>query len=712
MSDLTIPILGLTTLLGYFFVKDGKNPRNVEPTREKMETFDKPNGSNIYSSNIVAEADQEILDRSLHNYKLAENPAESGILPPIFNSYSIVGNENLLTSQLNTGIAGLDSVQLAKVNNINKVMDVTKTEKKKVNVDNLPMFKSLNYIGTDVPVKKSPTKMLDKSNFGKKVEEADVNLLTGLPYDPSHNNMTPFFGSNVKQNVETFNNEAVLDRHTGNTSTFKHKEELPQFFKQKEENIYGAPVFTNEIEIDRYIPSLYRQNEKPFQEQRIFAERAGTYENPILPKFKTVDELRVNDKPKETYEGRTLVGQKASIRGIQPEVHRRRPDTYYEQVSPDQLFKGPGAFVAPKGKENYSENFRGPSREGYNLEYYGNASVNELNKPTPGLTTINNIDNSTELSALFQEPKRNNFENDYIRNISGNATGKAVNDFGKSGYTSYETERHSTEDKGHLLNVNNQSQGVRTRQQDDAKMTIRQTTQLFDNSGNIKTSFDINSMSVYDKGISEMSAKTTQKQTLIDNKYLGQPQKEDGMGYVVAKYDAKTTGKEIITNNSEYTGNADQNVKNTKIYSTYQDPIKVRNAIHNEYSGAVNQNSATTSRHQYSNAEIRDDKQDVLLGERPSGPQNFQISSGKGVYGDIKHTDNMGLKEDPDDRDKLNDFYLQIAPTKSNIGMITKPRFDNEAQDTIENDRLQPMLIHGQLKDNPYVNTFKEPQSQ
>ena len=49
----------------------------------------KPNGENIYTSNKVEEVNNELLQRSLANYKDAENPALTGILPPIYNSYSV-----------------------------------------------------------------------------------------------------------------------------------------------------------------------------------------------------------------------------------------------------------------------------------------------------------------------------------------------------------------------------------------------------------------------------------------------------------------------------------------------------------------------------------------------------------------------------------------------------------------------------------------------
>jgi hypothetical protein len=114
-------------------------------------------------------------------------------------------------------------------------------------------------------------------------------------------------------------------------------------------------------------------------------------------------------------------------------------------------------------------------------------------------------------------------------------------------------------------------------------------------------------------------------------------------------------------------------------------------------------NRESTSRFKYSNLEIKDDKQTLLGGQRPSGPQQFQIPSGKASYADIKTTFNMKLKEQEDDREKMNVYTTQVIPNKNVIGMISKPRFDNEPEDTIHNDRLDPSLVSVQLNSNPYV---------
>ena len=123
MSDLTLPLIGLTTLVGYFFSRD-KLPRATEVIRKDIEQFDKPNGKTIYTSNIVIEANEEILNRSLQNYKSAENPSQTGFIPPLYNTYSTVGDDSLLSPVLSQDIAGLSSEQLGKLNDINRLSDV------------------------------------------------------------------------------------------------------------------------------------------------------------------------------------------------------------------------------------------------------------------------------------------------------------------------------------------------------------------------------------------------------------------------------------------------------------------------------------------------------------------------------------------------------------------------------------------------------------
>jgi hypothetical protein len=448
--------------------------------------------------------------------------------------------------------------------------------------------------------------------------------------------------------MENFANESLLDSRTGNTSTYKNKKEIASLYDTKPQNIYGNPVFTTQVETDRYIPSLYRQNERLVEPERIAAPIAGTFENNIRPVYKDVNELRPGNKPKETYKSRILSGKMGEERGISGKVSKNRPDTFFEN---EHRFAGPGEYVAPKIREDYSQNMKSSSRQDYNAEYYGGQFNSSL---VESKTRLTNVDNSDELSAYFQDPKRHNFENDYLRNMSGTTLKThSDSDYGRSALNIPESERASTSERTHLLNA-----------------TIKT-----DNIGNVNNVVTVSSNSPYYVGMSSVTAKTTNKETFVDNKYKGLAHKNSGMGYVVNKYDAKTTGKEILTDLGK------NYISNPKFASESE------------------------SRDRFSNAVIRDAKQESLMGSRASGPQNFQVSSGKTSYGDIKLTGNMLMKEQENVRDKTAHNYV-VATGKEQVGMIVKYRDDNENVDKI--NRLQPELLETQLQSNPYaIDTSK-----
>lgn len=513
-----LPIIGLTMLAGYIFNKDGKVPRE-ETIKTQIEQFEKPNGTNIYTSNIVNEANQKLLDKSLENYKKAENPAETGMLPPLYNTYSSVGR--------NVTLPSIDN--LAKTQDFQTLIKYNDPKAKYAgNIELRPMFSE------SLPIRQQTTSAFN--------EDQQVSLLTGAPLEQSHINMVPFFGSSVKQNIETFSNESLLDNKTGTmSSVFQHKQEVPSMFETKPQDIYGTPLFTNQVNQDRFIPSVYRQNEKGTQDIKVPAPIAGTFDNKIVDKsqYKTIDELRASNKPQISYEGRTLAGQVTTVRGVHAEVKKQRPETYFEQ-SHDQLLTTTGEFIAPKVDENYDINFKNTSRQDYNLEYYGHVKGDNLKQSQ----RVRSIDNSDELdAAIFQDPKRNNFENDYLRNAGVSSLTSTI-DYGKGSMTAHETERTTSGLESHILNPTKKEFGMRTRQQDNVKQTIKETTLSFDNSGNIKTIYDRGVSHAYNKGITDISFKTTNKETMILNNYKGNANKMEGMGYLVNKQTPRDTYKE------------------------------------------------------------------------------------------------------------------------------------------------------------------------
>lgn len=635
MSDLTIPIIGLTALVGYFFSTKERNPKSI-----KIDNFENPKNDTIYNSNKYEEVNKEVLLRSLKNYKDAENPSKTGVLPPLYNTYSSIGSDKIKFHEN-------DSKRIQEADKFNKISNVLETAS--IPLKDRPMFTSTVYLGTEVAA--TTTDPL----------KGTVSLLTGLPLDTGHDNMTPFFGSNVKQNIENFTNNSLLEGYTGNQANYVHKKEVSGMFENKPENIYGTPIFTNEISTDRYIPSLIRSNEKPFESERIEAPKAGTIENEIKPSFKKVEELRVGNVIKETYKGRTVAGQMGEVRGVQSDVAKQRPETFYQKTQ-DHLFKTTGEFTAQQLPLDFSTNFKATARKDYNIEYVGGANKSEQFK-TKQRYSINDNSNDT----VVQPSKRLNYENTYAGNIVGK---RSVNDFGKSSITPTYNERASTEQETHVLNVNKSTFGVKSRQNDLPKNTLKETVN-YKGTGHVKTIFDKGLMSAFDSGLSGVEMKPTHKESTLTNNYKGIINKQDGMGYLVNKYEAKTTGKETVTNNSDYKGNA--------AYA-----------------------SESTSRQLYVNADIRDNKETLESGERPSGPQSFRINNGKVSFGDTKSTENMLLKEQEERRPILNHTRSQIINSKNSLGYQSKFRFDNDAFDTVASDRLQPDLVSAQHSQNPF----------
>ncbi len=358
--------------LGYY-LKNSNNKSNDNISKNEIS-----NSQDIYHSDKVNEINKEILEKSTENYIKSRNPDSTGVIPPLYNTYGAINNIAI------TKVNPVSITQEYNYSNFNN-----KLANKEKNISQAAMFS------------------FDNSSFEKSVqlpfsevtEKIDnINPLTGLSYQTDHLNMTPFFGGSVKQNIETFKTVQTLDNYTGAKSLGKSKKEVENFFDLKQENIYGAPVFTNTIDTSRFIASQFKQGEKPFSSQNVAAPIAGTIYNPTSQNFqKSVDELRTGSNPKLTYEGRLKEGQKGSTRGLLGIVNKNTPDMSYEKTK-DMLFTGPGAAVGPTLQQNF--NFKDTNRQDIS-EYFGNvASQNESGYQIPTFqeTTKTILDTDTQLN--------------------------------------------------------------------------------------------------------------------------------------------------------------------------------------------------------------------------------------------------------------------------------------------------------------------------
>ena len=189
--------------------------------------------------------------------------------------------------------------------------------------------------------------------------------LTGEKVDSSyfqHNNMVPFFGSNIRsRHVDNNSNESVLDNYIGSGSqTIIKKETAPLFSPSENQQwAHGAPNMTDFFQ-SRVNPSMRMANVKPFADEKVgpglglgYTTQGGDGFNSgmmmrenWLPK--TADDLRVANKPKAS--GLMMIGHEgpanSHIKNISTHeqmgrMEKNRPERHFE-MGQDRLFTTTG----------------------------------------------------------------------------------------------------------------------------------------------------------------------------------------------------------------------------------------------------------------------------------------------------------------------------------------------------------------------------------
>tara|TARA_B100000780_G_scaffold238_1_gene198 strand:+ start:163 stop:1806 length:1644 start_codon:yes stop_codon:yes gene_type:complete len=243
--------------------------------------------------------------------------------------------------------------------NLNK-LKINENEKPSVN--NLYETNHYNDVSTEV-IKKSNEmyhKSLEDKNViahNKKEIETDRNIHSRLAdFDFSkdefkHNNMVPFFGGKITQNVNLDDGDNKLERFTGTDKFWQPKRETENFasdLNKNSQNVFGKEV-TLDFERSRYVNDRFVNNTLPFEQIKVGPGLDNGYTSTPsggiqqankreyeLPK--NIDELRYDTNPKETYEGRIIDGQKASLPGEIGEVCKNRVETTFEQT-PDMYLQ-------------------------------------------------------------------------------------------------------------------------------------------------------------------------------------------------------------------------------------------------------------------------------------------------------------------------------------------------------------------------------------
>lgn len=168
------------------------------------------------------------------------------------------------------------------------------------------------YFNPNMNQTRTQTNMDDSALIGQQFYS-----LTGEKVNASyfeHNNMVPFFGSNLRTKIANENNnEGLLDSYTGSGSqTITKKEQAPLFAPSANQQWANGAPNMSEFYQSRVNPSLRMANVKPFAEEHVApglglgytSEGAGGYNSGMMMRDKwldkTADQLRVDNKPKAT----------------------------------------------------------------------------------------------------------------------------------------------------------------------------------------------------------------------------------------------------------------------------------------------------------------------------------------------------------------------------------------------------------------------------
>ena len=192
-----------------------------------------------------------------------------------------------------------------------------------------------------------------------------ISELTGQRVSASdftHNNMQPFFGGRVKQNVGPQANTSILDSYTGSGINQIKKREVEQMFDTARSpygNPYGLESSTDFVQ-SRINDPRSRAGERPFEPVRVApgvnegfaASGKGGFQqlevnDYMMGAIRKTDDLRTADNPKLTYNqpvvpGQHFIGGAAQDAG---EVRKYRPDRFYIDETGERFFVTTGDVI-------------------------------------------------------------------------------------------------------------------------------------------------------------------------------------------------------------------------------------------------------------------------------------------------------------------------------------------------------------------------------
>ena len=455
-------IIGGLSFLGQH-MNSRKDKKKLDKQQELLNN-DSNDDKNIYSRSMFTKANKKYYKLADDRYALSQNPDETGVIPKYYNlkksrknnkkekNYELFnGDEDSnfsddVNSQ-STCCSSSRSVDMSDptffMNKEKKILDNRKHERKFVkktrdNNNYSRQFDSLSFDNPGQPVSinaipdasgmnSAVSRMENErnlaleggfSNFG---ENGDMTYGIVDEEHFTHNNMKPFFkrGANeLTREHQAMVNQQKMELFSGlKRDGWEHKIEKKPLFSPITNiaNIYGNPAMTDFYQ-SRIIPGKERRNELPFQPVRVgpglglgsktpgggFVKGGGDLYR-VLPK--TVDDLRPKTRPKLTYEGVIIHGQKGNNGPVIGKTEKRRPEKFKENNKKD-LLKSYGYIRAPKLTGEINPHTMGGVNRGLLRRVQYGPAQHQVDKVT-----------SNEMRGKFKKAHKETFEHAEPRNL-------------------------------------------------------------------------------------------------------------------------------------------------------------------------------------------------------------------------------------------------------------------------------------------------------
>lgn len=378
----------------------------------------------------------------------------------------------------------------------------------------------------------NPHVLTDKSYYEMN-ENNDYTLK--VTDDLTHNNMQPYFrkknyGTDYKQTTNIFQQKTDLFTGSRKQEDWKPKSEVENLFKPAAYGgyIYGRPN-QNELFKSRYIPSMQRNGEKPFQEIRVQPglnlgmneESTIGYHDPYRALPKNVDQLRTSNKPKVSYDQPVIPGLKESKGPLKSKVNKKKPEKF-KSLGTYSLVPSRASFSMPSiyGKNNpiniSKTNNRGsiknnitdglgsgvylPTKQQIIKGIQNTPKKENYLQDTP--TNVNNIRKNGMYNMEQPElTNRNLYNYSDLSNIKSSDSITKSYIYDLNGLIPNTTKRdiHKYEDMSNVGNTNNTISYVYDSNNLTPDLTKRDIYKTYDNEGNISNHTNNSKSYIYDK---------------------------------------------------------------------------------------------------------------------------------------------------------------------------------------------------------------------